>query len=167
MTYEIIKKDILGRLGRHFHIHARTHDKNSSIKSINNKNIVKCEIGFAKGVPGVPNNNDYRLDFPETFVASNDEGPTSLAPQMQAEASQGGTSTCSENKNKCEPITPECNQTPAQMPYINNHGSLVIPFDSNPQYHYWKQGGQALTKTLEQLNASEEIIKKYKSIYIN
>lgn len=47
-----------------------------------------------------------------------------------------------------------------KKPYINIQGDLVIPFDSDPKYHWWN-GGQSVHKTLLELNTSPEIIKKY------
>ena len=45
----------------------------------------------------------------------------------------------------------------ANQPYINEHGVLVIPFDSDPRYHWWA-GGQSVLETLRELNASPEVI---------
>ncbi|MDN3510629.1 MAG: hypothetical protein NG784_04910 [Candidatus Jettenia sp.] len=52
------------------------------------------------------------------------------------------------------------------MPYIDSHDSLVIPFNSDRKYHYWK-GGQSLIQTLLELNADQEVMKRYRSIYSN
>lgn len=46
-------------------------------------------------------------------------------------------------------------------PSLNTDGTLVIPHDCDPKYHYWK-GGQTVLKTLEELNAPPEIMRKYK-----
>ncbi|WKZ18904.1 MAG: hypothetical protein QY310_15995 [Candidatus Jettenia sp. CY-1] len=43
------------------------------------------------------------------------------------------------------------------MPYIDSHDSLVIPFNSDRKYHYWK-GGQSLIQTLLELNADQEVM---------
>ena len=47
-----------------------------------------------------------------------------------------------------------------QHPYINQHGELVIPFDSDPIYHYWN-GGKRIGETLKELSAGDEILSKY------
>lgn len=47
------------------------------------------------------------------------------------------------------------------LPYITNYGSLVIPFDSPQEYHWWNRG-QSVLKTLEELKADNEIVQKYK-----
>lgn len=33
-----------------------------------------------------------------------------------------------------------------RLPYLTPGGTLVIPFDSNPKYHWWK-GGQSIVQT--------------------
>ena len=38
------------------------------------------------------------------------------------------------------------------MPYLKPDGTLVIPFASDPKYHYWN-GGQSGQKTRESLRA--------------
>lgn len=45
-------------------------------------------------------------------------------------------------------------------PYIKD-GELVIPFDSDPRFHYWKKCGQSIFDTLRELKASDEVWKKY------
>ncbi len=47
-----------------------------------------------------------------------------------------------------------------KLPYINQKGVLVIPFDSEPRYHWWA-GGQTILETLRGLKASLEIIAMY------
>ena len=50
-------------------------------------------------------------------------------------------------------------------PYLNAHGELIIPFESDPKYHYWKSGGQRLAVTLLELNASAEVWQRYVGAY--
>lgn len=45
-------------------------------------------------------------------------------------------------------------------PWIDQKGNLIIPFDSNPKYHYWA-GGQSLKETLDELNAPPEVYARY------
>jgi hypothetical protein len=45
-------------------------------------------------------------------------------------------------------------------PYIGKHGVLIIPFDSEPKYHWWA-GGQSVLETLRALNAPAEVIARY------
>ena len=47
-----------------------------------------------------------------------------------------------------------------KMPYINEQGVLVIPFDSDPKYHWWADG-QSIMETLRELKAPLEVIGKY------
>ena len=49
-------------------------------------------------------------------------------------------------------------------PYITNFGVLVIPFNSDPRYHYWRKGGQSICRTLQELGRCD-LIPKYKSPY--
>lgn len=46
------------------------------------------------------------------------------------------------------------------MPYINEYGTLIIPFASLRRYHYWR-GGQSILETLRELGASDEVISHY------
>lgn len=48
-------------------------------------------------------------------------------------------------------------------PYVTSFGVLVIPWNSDPRYHYWK-GGQSLCETLKELGRCD-LISKYRSIY--
>jgi len=41
----------------------------------------------------------------------------------------------------------------AKQPYINRYGDLVIPFGSDPKYHYWR-GGQSIADTLKLLGVT-------------
>ena len=45
-------------------------------------------------------------------------------------------------------------------PYVDKHSVLVIPFDSDPKYHWWA-GGQSVLKTLRELRAPKEVIAMY------
>lgn len=39
----------------------------------------------------------------------------------------------------------------SNKPYIASNGDLVIPFDSDPKYHWWN-GGQGVEQTRTELN---------------
>ena len=41
---------------------------------------------------------------------------------------------------------------PLRRPYLTPGGDLVIPFDSDPKYHWWK-GGQSVKATIAELKA--------------
>ncbi|HOO41320.1 MAG TPA: hypothetical protein PK653_07745 [Syntrophales bacterium] len=47
------------------------------------------------------------------------------------------------------------------LPYISDAGDLVIPFDADPRFHYWKPCGQSIFETLRELGASKEVWRKY------
>jgi hypothetical protein len=42
-----------------------------------------------------------------------------------------------------------------RQPYLTVGGDLVIPFDSDPKYHWWK-GGQSVRRTLAEVRAKLE-----------
>lgn len=46
-------------------------------------------------------------------------------------------------------------------PYITPEGELVVPFDSDPRFHFWKKCGQSIFDTLRELKASNEVWRKY------
>lgn len=45
-------------------------------------------------------------------------------------------------------------------PYLNQNDELVIPHDAPLKYRYWNEG-QSIEKTLIEIGASGEIIKRY------
>lgn len=45
-------------------------------------------------------------------------------------------------------------------PYLDERGTLIIPTDSNPKYHYWK-GGQSVVTTLKELGAPLEVLRRF------
>jgi hypothetical protein len=56
------------------------------------------------------------------------------------------------------------NCSPEQVkPYVTDYGSLIIPWNSDPKYHYWNKG-QGICDTLKELGRCD-LIEKYKSIY--
>ena len=46
------------------------------------------------------------------------------------------------------------------LPHITNFGSLIIPHNSPQKYHWWNRG-QSVVNTLKELNASEDIARRY------
>jgi len=59
------------------------------------------------------------------------------------------------------------NTEPEQtQPFVTDSGVLVIPWNSDPKYHYWKHEGQSVCDTLRELGRCD-LIKKYKSLYCN
>ncbi|MBW1926325.1 MAG: hypothetical protein JRI35_03865 [Deltaproteobacteria bacterium] len=47
-----------------------------------------------------------------------------------------------------------------KRPYINNHGALAIPLNSDPKFHWWA-GGQNIIEILRELKAAPEVIASY------
>ena len=43
---------------------------------------------------------------------------------------------------------------PLRRPYLTPGGDLMIPFDSDPKYHWWK-GGQSVKATIAELKAAQ------------
>lgn len=41
-------------------------------------------------------------------------------------------------------------------PYIDQTGTIIIPFNADSKYHYWN-GGQPLSETLIELNTTKDI----------
>jgi hypothetical protein len=50
-------------------------------------------------------------------------------------------------------------------PHIDAHGELIIPFNSDPRYHYWKRGSQSIGKTLAELDAPPDVWRRYVGSY--
>lgn len=46
------------------------------------------------------------------------------------------------------------------LPFINERGDLVIPFDSPERYHYWK-GKMTVWEILDELNTPPEVRAKF------
>jgi hypothetical protein len=57
-------------------------------------------------------------------------------------------------------LVPEYHSELVSPPYIED-GVLRIPFDSDPKYHWWKGCGQSILETLRELQAPEEVVRKY------
>jgi hypothetical protein len=49
-------------------------------------------------------------------------------------------------------VTPPPPARPSE-PHLTPGGTLVIPFDSDPKYHWWKPGGQSVKQTLAEVHA--------------
>ncbi len=48
----------------------------------------------------------------------------------------------------------------ASSPYLTETGELIILSDAAIEYRWWN-GGQSVKKTLEELNAPEEVMDRY------
>ena len=40
-------------------------------------------------------------------------------------------------------------------------GELVIPFDADPRFHWWRPCGQSVFETLRELKAPDDVWRKY------
>jgi hypothetical protein len=52
------------------------------------------------------------------------------------------------------------NMTNRSIPYFDNNGSIIIPFNFDQKYHFWN-GGQPVSENLMVLNAPEHIWSKH------
>jgi len=59
----------------------------------------------------------------------------------------------SAHADKSAGASPTTNES-VPKPYLKPDGTLVIPMSSETKYHYWKQGGQSVNKTVEELKAA-------------
>jgi hypothetical protein len=49
---------------------------------------------------------------------------------------------------------------PAAVPFIDERGRLVVPFDCHPRYRYWA-GGQGIKETLQELFSERAAIMQH------
>jgi len=52
------------------------------------------------------------------------------------------------------------NMNNQDIPYIDNNGTIIVPFNADQKYHPWN-GGQPLSVTLLEINAPKDIWSKY------
>jgi predicted amidohydrolase len=50
-----------------------------------------------------------------------------------------------------------------EKPYIDENGTIVIPFNIDQKYHFWS-GGQKLAETMKEIQAPEDVWRKYLKI---
>jgi len=50
--------------------------------------------------------------------------------------------------------------TSKSSPYIHHTGDIIIPFNSDPKYHFWC-GGQHICDTMTELNAPHDVWDKH------
>lgn len=58
----------------------------------------------------------------------------------------------SAHQDKSEVTTAPRNEN-LPKPYLKADGTLVIPMLANAKYHWWKQGGQPVRKTMVELQS--------------
>jgi hypothetical protein len=59
-----------------------------------------------------------------------------------------------------EEFIEDIGRTAPPLPTIKEDGTLVIPFDSHPRYHWWN-GGQSIAITLAELGACQGVTEDY------
>ena len=50
---------------------------------------------------------------------------------------------------------------PFLAPYINDDLDLIIPFEADPKYQWWRPCGQSMAVTLREMKVSDEIWDHY------
>jgi hypothetical protein len=60
------------------------------------------------------------------------------------------------NQGKTHVLEVEPAERPLRQPHLTADGTLVIPFDSDPKYHWWK-GGQSVKTTLAEVRSRIEV----------
>lgn len=48
------------------------------------------------------------------------------------------------------------------LPFLNEHGDLVIPSNSPSQYHWWN-GGNSILEILQELKAEQGTLERYRN----
>lgn len=92
-------------------------------------------------------------------------------PSRRVPKESGFSKTVNELNEKNE-ITPQENgllslnslnsyRVAGKKPFLTSVGELVIPRDCPSRYHYWKEGGQSLRETLQEMGASSETLSRY------
>jgi hypothetical protein len=53
-------------------------------------------------------------------------------------------------------------ESTGKIPYLTENGELIISSDAPSKYKWW-DGGQSVKETLEELEASEDVMERYLS----
>jgi len=68
------------------------------------------------------------------------------------------------NRGKLSPVNTIkkdfTNMESNDIPNIDQHGNILIPFNIDQKYHFWN-GGHKLSETLEELNVPKEVWTNY------
>ncbi len=59
-----------------------------------------------------------------------------------------------------EGVSATTEQDPRPLPFLNERGELIVPWNADVRYRWW-DGGQSVQATLEELDAPPEIIRRY------
>ena len=81
-----------------------------------------------------------------------------LQKRADADISYVSTPNGDESPNRSQ-FSPNLASTHAK-PYITPKGDLIISFDNDSKYHWWR-GGQSVLRTLVELGAREDILDRY------
>lgn len=86
-------------------------------------------------------------------------------PDQQSEPLKAGSEEFESLSERMAIMGENCEPDQVE-PYVTDFGVLVIPHNSDKKYHYWKNGGQSVCTTLQELGRCD-LIPRYKSIYSN
>ena len=67
---------------------------------------------------------------------------------------------------KARPFVDKGKIFPLNPPYMSGWGDLVIPFNSDPKYHWWNSG-QSIKQTIKELGMPDSVIRRYGCILPN
>ena len=89
---------------------------------------------------------------------------------MLTEAELTGKSVDQYSKEQIETLVKLCIESlippkegPFLAPYINDDLDLIIPFEADPKYQWWRPCGQSMAVTLREMKVSDEIWDHYLS----
>lgn len=90
-----------------------------------------------------------KIEFLKEFEARTTTGTRTIAAGTVLELGEDkAVKLIAAGVAKAAAETPSFN--PDSLPYIDNRGRLVIPFDCPPKYRYWA-GGQSIKDTLKEI----------------
>jgi hypothetical protein len=85
-----------------------------------------------------------------------------------AEAGLTGKPVDRYSKEEVETLVSACiealvppKEGPFKTPYIDEHNELIIPFDADPKFHWWRPCGQSMAVTLREMKVPDEVWAKY------
>lgn len=59
------------------------------------------------------------------------------------------------DSSPCQSIQSEPGPGSHERPYLDSEGDLVIPFSSDPRYHWWAKG-QGIEETMKEISKGNE-----------
>jgi hypothetical protein len=138
-TAEVLQLDLLGRLGRVFQ---------SQTEDCKTENATSGTLGTTTYSLRVREESETDQLYIRKLIDNRQPVP-SVPVEVQhpiCQQSETGVPTV--------PVLP--GQGNVQLPYLNASGDLVIPFNSPERYHWWKEGGQSIDTTKQEILQRKE-----------